>query len=489
MKIRARNIAFWIAMAFSIAVHAQNEICLLEDGHLVFYLDKEWDTDKRNEVSVQYGLDSLMLLQVLSSSSDGGFEFEGENWEIEQLEDDVVKLSKTIADMKGQINWKKDMIFSPNDPSSGLDGGPGYVNMGDVTYGINRLTKSVIVQYPSGKTKFILPEHNEAEEVLISGSFNGWSTSGLPLERTSDGWVIEINLSPGKYLYKFIVDGNWINAPGNSLGENDGWGGKNSVFYKYNYKFELDGFEDSKKVYLSGSFNNWKKKGLKMAKTSEGWVLPMFLKQGTHAYKFVVDGEWVTDPDNPVVRPDGAGNFNSFMAIGDTTMFRLNGFTDANQVRLAGTFNEWNPAELVMAKTAGGWELPYVLSPGNHEYKFIVDGEWLTDPNNPYLIRHGDYLNSFLSTEPNWTFTLDTFPDATEVLVTGNFTGWSEENNRMVKEDGVWKFPIRLAPGKYLYKFKIDGEWIMDPDNPAFEENEFGSGNSVLWIEPAGFSL
>jgi len=488
MKTRQAYIAFLIAMVISLTVVAQEEICVLEDGDLVFYLDQGWDAEKRKEVSVQFGLDSLMLEQILSTPASGNFEYEGESWSILHIEGDKIKLSKNIGEMKGQMNWKKDVIFSPNDPASGLDGGPGYVDMAYVTYGVNRLTKSVIIQYPSGKTKFILPEHNDAEEVLISGSFNGWSTSGLPLKKTSDGWEIELNLIPGKYLYKFIVDGHWIGAPGNALSEDDGWGGKNSVFYKYNYKFELENFENSKKVYLSGSFNDWRKKGLKMSRTSKGWILPMYLKEGTHAYKFVVDGEWVTDPDNPVVRPDGAGNFNSFMAIGDTTMFRLHGFTYANQVRLAGTFNDWNPAELVMTKTEGGWELPYVLSPGNYEYKFIVDGEWITDPHNPYSIGHDEFMNSYLAVEPNWTFSLEQFPEAKEVLVTGTFTGWSEENNRMIRQAEAWTFPIHLKPGKYLYKYKVDGEWMIDPSNPAYEENEFGSGNSVLWIESEGFT-
>ena len=136
-----------------------------------------------------------------------------------------------------------------------------------------------------------------------------------------------------------------------------------------------------------------------------------------------------------------------------------------------------------MTKTTGGWELPYVLSSGNYEYKFIVDGEWMIDPSNPYVINHGDYQNSFLAIDPNWDFTTSAFPEAQKILVTGNFTGWSHDNNSMVKKNGKWQFPIHLKPGKYLYKYVVNGEWVIDPDNPAYEENEFGSGNSVLWIE------
>lgn len=488
MKLWVGHIAFWFFMLMSLLATAQDEICVIENGSMVFYLDKDWDAQKRREVSQQYGLDSLLLAQVLTSPNNGDFEYEGDLWNIRQLNDGKVELSKNLDAMKGQMDWKKDVIFSPKEPGSTLTQGPGYVDMDWVTYGVNKLTQSVLIQYPTGKTKFILPGYKDAQEVFIAGSFNEWGTSGLPMKKTARGWEIELKLLPGKYLYKFIVDGNWIKAPGNSLAEDDGWGGKNSVFYKYNYKFELENYSDAKKVFLAGSFNDWKKRSLKMSKTVSGWVLPMYLKEGTHSYKFVVDGEWLTDPDNPVIRPDGAGNFNSFMAIGDTTMFRLNGFTEANQVRLAGTFNAWNPAELVLTKTAGGWELPYVLSPGNYEYKYIVDGEWITDPNNPYTIGQNDFKNSYLTIEPNWIFKLEQFTDAKEVLVTGTFTGWSEENNRMIKQGDVWVFPIHLKPGKYLYKFKVDGEWILDNSNPAFEENEFGTGNSVLWIEPEGIT-
>ncbi len=98
---------------------------------------------------------------------------------------------------------------------------------------------------------------------------------------------------------------------------------------------------------------------------------------------------------------------------------------------------------------------------------------------------------SFLAPEANWTFTLDQYPDAAEVLVTGFFTaaGAGKQQNK-IRDEGIWEIPHPTeAHGKYLYyKFRVDGEWMIDPDNPAYEENEFGAGNSVLWIEPEGFT-
>jgi 1,4-alpha-glucan branching enzyme len=171
------------------------------------------------------------------------------------------------------------------------------------------------------------------------------------------------------------------------------------------------------------------------------------------------------------------------MSIGDTLMFRVHAFTKARQVELAGSFNNWQWGELVMDKTADGWELPYVLPPGNHEYKYIVDGKWTPDPENPYTIGNDRYTNSIRVVEPTHTFILKGFEDAKEVIVTGSFNGWNESGYRMAKGQEGWIFPIHLDPGKYTYKFLVDRKWMIDPGNPLYEPNEHGTDNSVVWIQ------
>jgi hypothetical protein len=69
-------------MVFNLTSNGQNDICVLEDVSSVFYLNKDWDAEKRKEVSLQYGLDSLMLEQVLSAPLIGDFEFEDQAWGI-----------------------------------------------------------------------------------------------------------------------------------------------------------------------------------------------------------------------------------------------------------------------------------------------------------------------------------------------------------------------------------------------------------------------
>jgi chromosome partitioning protein len=56
----------------------------------------------------------------------------------------------------------------------------------------------------------------------------------------------------------------------------------------------------------------------------------------------------------------------------------------ARSVRVAGDFNIWNPDEGAMRLDENGvWSITLPLSPGRHNYKFIVDGDWIADPSNP----------------------------------------------------------------------------------------------------------
>jgi len=53
----------------------------------------------------------------------------------------------------------------------------------------------------------------------------------------------------------------------------------------------------------------------------------------------------------------------------------------ANRVFLAGSFNGWKPAAVALAYSTGGrWTTKLSLPPGQHEYRFVVDGRWVADP-------------------------------------------------------------------------------------------------------------
>jgi 1,4-alpha-glucan branching enzyme len=57
--------------------------------------------------------------------------------------------------------------------------------------------------------------------------------------------------------------------------------------------------------------------------------------------------------------------------------------SEAKEVLLMGDFNDWSPGKDPMQKDENGiWKRQVMLSPGNHEYKFLVDGHWKEDPRN-----------------------------------------------------------------------------------------------------------
>ncbi len=57
--------------------------------------------------------------------------------------------------------------------------------------------------------------------------------------------------------------------------------------------------------------------------------------------------------------------------------------SEAKEVFLMGDFNNWSPGKHTMRKDENGtWKKRVILSPGNYEYKFLVDGQWKEDPRN-----------------------------------------------------------------------------------------------------------
>lgn len=82
-------------------------------------------------------------------------------------------------------------------------------------------------------------------------------------------------------------------------------------------------------------------------------------------------------------------------------------------------------------------------------------------------------VDFYLKTQPN-----------RRVFVAGTFNDWDAEAIPMKDEtnSGNYHATIELTPGKYEYKFIIDGVWCVDENNPDFVVNDFGTLNSVLKV-------
>ncbi len=74
----------------------------------------------------------------------------------------------------------------------------------------------------------------------------------------------------------------------------------------------------------------------------------------------------------------------------DGIVFRVEAPRESS-VFLVGDFNDWNPQATAMQPNARGlWEATLPLEPGEHTYRFIIDGRHVLDASNPDEMRHED---------------------------------------------------------------------------------------------------
>ncbi len=445
----------------------------IKDGKMNIKLGKNLDDATIESFVKQYQLQDLYIKQFIKKNMFDSLVKRG--WKIDENNQQYFIISKSLFSVDVLTNplQQIDLVggaFSPADERP--------INASQ--FGINIFKSKKSFEVTDSIVSFVLNKYTNASKVLLVGSFTDWTNKAIAMKKTTDGWIANVKLASGKHIYKFVVDGNWRLDDDNKQVENDNEGNTNSVYYKTNSSFHLTGCKNARNVYICGSFNNWQENKIKMLPTLTGWWLPVYLPKGTHTYRYIVDGNWITDPDNKDVYPNEFGQYNSVKRIGLSRLFKLNGYTNAKSAFLIGSFNNWRDYELPMTKTNDGWQIKYTLGDGNYEYKFIVDGKTI---NAESATINKSNVNPVIVYNPNYTFKLKGFEKAKSVFIAGDFNNWSE-NGFMLKRNGnEWTIALHLTKGKHLYKFIVDGKWILDPANKLWEQNEHNTGNSVLWFE------
>ncbi|MFH1502367.1 MAG: glycogen-binding domain-containing protein [Candidatus Eisenbacteria bacterium] len=204
-----------------------------------------------------------------------------------------------------------------------------------------------------------------ARQLTLAGSFNNWGgTKGGgrydpdidPMhDQDGDGvWSITVPLAPGRYQYKYVIDGGvrWEKDPNNpDTGTEDGI--ENSLVVvpptvRYDYEVvtgtvisgeqrtavvrdpgaksepaaalvtvdiavELEGATE---VFVAGDWNGWEPTEHRLEAGDDGFYrVTLELRPGTYEYKLIIDGTWVEDPGNPNTVPDPYGGVNSVLTV------------------------------------------------------------------------------------------------------------------------------------------------------------------------------
>ncbi|MGH7901248.1 MAG: hypothetical protein ACRENZ_05865, partial [Thermodesulfobacteriota bacterium] len=91
-------------------------------------------------------------------------------------------------------------------------------------------------------------------------------------------------------------------------------------------------------VFVAGDFNGWKRKDTPLIKGKDDvWRVVLVLKPNrSHDYKFIVDGNWLNDPNNNDLNPDVAGGANSIIYLGSNGEVILDGHPERKRFTLEG---------------------------------------------------------------------------------------------------------------------------------------------------------
>jgi len=185
--------------------------------------------------------------------------------------------------------------------------------------------------------------------VTLAGNFNNWGgtlvgrydpTIGIMYDDDGDGvWEIVVPLPPGRYQYKFVIDGG--------------------------VRWELDP-NNPDTDYESGIENSL-----------------VIVSQNIAYVSAVITGTMIgTTGDLPAER---AARDAAPAELKEVVFEYVN--DAAGQVYLAGTFNDWSPDGLALERGEDGiFRTTVELAPGQYEYKLVVDGTWMEDPANPESI-------------------------------------------------------------------------------------------------------
>jgi cyclomaltodextrinase len=230
-------------------------------------------------------------------------------------------------------------------------------------------------------------------------------------------------------------------------------------------------------------------------------------------------GEAAAKTAGAAAPPGGAGT------VRVTFLFETGPGTNAN-VYLAGTFNNWDATKdaMVDREGSGVYEITLDLKPGKYQYKFVRDGQWITDTSAKEFADDGFGGKNSVLTVPadagekglivgmvthmpekyggakaagaaageqggrkqpklvTFQFRPDT--PVTNVFLAGTFNDWNDSKTRMIaNKDGVYEATLMLPVGRYQYKFVADGRWITDMSAKDFAPDGFGGQNSVITVD------
>ncbi len=75
-------------------------------------------------------------------------------------------------------------------------------------------------------------------------------------------------------------------------------------------------------------------------------------------------------------------------------------------------------------------------------------------------------------------------PLAKKVELAGSFNSWDPKKAVLERDGkGTWKIALALKPGRYEYRYRVDGNWQNDQRPVECVPNAFGTWNCVVQVQ------
>ena len=175
------------------------------------------------------------------------------------------------------------------------------------------------------------------------------------------------------------------------------------------------------------------------------------------------------------------------------------------QIYISGSFNNWalssmsrnrNGVYFYFHKLPFGRDAYKEKTKHQFQYRFLINDVWAPDPNQKsYSYNKFDEILSVYylpDRRVNKSVSMQILekyrvgrtyeylvefrfyaPNAKSMYLIGEFNNWNMSHDAMIKyEDGIFRIKKKIASGNYLYKYVIDGKWILDKYNYSTKYDE-----------------
>lgn len=259
---------------------------------------------------------------------------------------------------------------------------------------------------------------------------------------------------------------------------------------KVTFHYYPEGNEEVTEAYVKGSWSGDWSEYFYMTPDENGvWSVTADLSlDDSYQYGIVVNDDWKGDPTNPC----NGGNSEilrnpHYNSDGSVSIFYYPQ-DDENVELLYKTADDSEYKSITMTQDANHSALlsATVSDLGDYTYTFKVNGSTTADLNCKEaafaitkLPEDDASVESPVVNGNKVTFNYFD-PTAKSVTLAGEMNSWDQSAEPLTYNEmtGFWSVEKELTPGKYEYKFVVNGgDWVVDPRNDA-ESN----GNSVFFL-------